>query len=135
MILQDRAPQEFSFIARHISEIRGGYTLRISVTVIFTEKLIFITAVGGDFGTCESEKAFGYLFIVYLFICLQCIEVSVDLLYNPILLKQCAGYEQRILKIYLILFVIIMIGELCISRKSKIPCTSDLLVTESPQTS
>ena len=74
-------------VAGHISQISGDHALRIAVSVIFPEKSILIPAVGGDFCTRKSEEAFGYFFIVYFFILPQCIEVAVDLLDDPVLLK------------------------------------------------
>ena len=74
-------------VAGHISKISGDHALRIAVSVVFPEKSILISAVGGDFCTRKTEEALGYLFIVYFFILSQCIEVAVDLLDDPVLLK------------------------------------------------
>lgn len=79
--------------------------------MIFSEKIFFISAIGGYVGACKTKEPFGYIFFIDLFILWKCIQVSVDLLDNLVLFKQGFCYEQRILQVYLILLIIAVIGK------------------------
>ena len=84
-------------IAGYIPEVSGCNALWVSVSVIFSEKMIFISAVGENICTCKTEKTFDYIFMIDLFLFRKRIQIAMDSLHNTISFKQRSGNKKRVL--------------------------------------
>ena len=87
------------------------HALRIAISMIFSQEMFFFAAPGGHCRPFQSKKAFGYIFLVHLFIFRKGIQIPMNLLDNLPFLKQCSGNKQWVLQIHLILLIIAVIGK------------------------
>ena len=113
----------------------GSDADRVAISVIGAKESAFISAVGRYFPSGQTEEPLGDLFVIYFFIVMQGVKITVNLLYNPVSLEEGAGDEQRILEIHLILFIITVIGKFRISGQCKISCCFEQFFTVRAQTS
>ena len=83
--------------------------------MISAKELFSVSAIGGYAGAGKAEETLGHVLFIDCFIFWQGIQIAVNLLNDLVLFKQCSCNKQRLLQIYLILFVIAMIGKFCIT--------------------
>ena len=83
--------------------------------MIFSQKYLFVSAVGRNIFPRQTEKPFCDIFFIYKPVLRLGIQVSVYLLDNGIIPEQGPGYKKRVLKIDLILLVIAVIGKFSVS--------------------
>ena len=94
--------------------------MRIPVAVVFSEESIFITTVGSYFSSCKTEETLGHIFVVYLLIFRESVQIAVDLLDDHILFEQGARDKKRVLKVHLILLVVVVVCKFRVSGQSQI---------------
>ena len=102
-------------VAQLIPEISVHDTCRIFIAVIASDKFLPVSAVGCYFCSCQSKEAVKHKLVVNLLSILQAVKIAVYRLTNAVLVKGSSCDKQRILKIYLILFIVVVICKLCIS--------------------
>ena len=85
--------------------------------------MLLAPTIGGNRLSGQPEKSMGYIFFIYLPVRGKGIQVAMDLLHDPVILKQGPCDKKGILKIDLILFVIVMVCKFCISSQGKASCS------------
>ena len=74
-------------VACDIAKITRDHALRIAISVVFPEKCILVSAVGGDFSARKSEETLGHFLVIHFFVLPERVKIAVDLLDDPVLFK------------------------------------------------
>ena len=82
---------------------------------------LLIAAVGCHRTACKTEEPLRNVLVVHVFPVFQRIQIAVDSLTDAVAQKNSPGNEQGILKIYLILLIVGVVGKLGVTGHSEIP--------------
>ena len=55
-------------VACDIAKITRDHALRIAVSVVFSEKCVLVSAVGGDCSARKSEEPLGHFLVIHFFV-------------------------------------------------------------------
>lgn len=104
-------------VACCIAQITVFYTNRIFISMISTKENILVTTERRNFCTNHCKYAVSSKLAVNFFFC--AFKISVNSMNYPVINKFCAANEQRILKVYLILFIVTVVCKFSVTSNCK----------------
>ena len=84
-------------MAALITKITTDNTFRVSISMVTSEKFIFVPTVRRNLSTCKSKETFCHIFLIYILIFRNCIKISMNLLSNSVSFEQCTRNKKRVL--------------------------------------
>ena len=106
-------------VIAHIAQIAGFHAGRIPVAPVASQEGREIPAPGRGRRAGQTEETLGHA--VPLPVCIDSVQISVDLLADPVLFEQGPADEEGILQIDLVLLIVAVVGEFGAAGHGQMP--------------